>query len=54
MCLMSGMGIIISGIMTGAIGLTYGIIKKKISVSLKIWIGTLIPLVYYGISYLNY
>ena len=54
MCLMSGMGIIFSGIMTGAIGLGYGLAKKQVSVALKIWIGTLIPLVYYGITMLKY
>ena len=53
-CLMSGMGIIIGGIAIGVIGLVYGIIQKRISVSLKIWIGMLIPFIYYGISLLKY
>ena len=54
MCLMSGMGIIISGIMVGGAGIAYILLKKKFSIGLKIWITALIPLIYYGISKLNY
>ena len=54
LCLMSGMGILISGIITGTAGIAAGIVKKQISVAMKIWIGLLIPLTYYGITYLQY
>ncbi len=53
-CLMTGMGIILSGVFIGVTGAVYGILKKKITVTLKIWIGLLIPLAYYGVSLLNY
>ncbi len=53
-CLMSGMGIIIGGIFIGLFGLIYGIMKKKITVSIKMWIGMLAPLLYYGLSLLDY
>ena len=54
LCLMTGMGIILSGVFIGVTGAVYGVLKKKISVALKIWIGMLIPLAYYGVSFLNY
>lgn len=54
LCLMSGMGILISGIITGTFGIAYGILKKDWKVTLKIWIALLISLLYYGIFQLNY
>ena len=54
MCMMSGMGIIISGIMCGGAGIALMLMKKKITVGLKTWIGVLIPLLYYVVSKLNY
>ncbi len=54
MCLMSGMGIIISGIMCAGFGIAYMILKKRVTMGIKIWITVLIPLLYYGISKLNY
>lgn len=54
LCLMSGMGIIISGIVTGTVGIAYGFQKKQWKVTLKIWIGLFIPLIYYGMLSLNY
>ena len=48
-CLMSSMGIILGGILTGGCGLAYGILKKKVSVALKIWLGTLVCLSFYGL-----
>lgn len=54
LCLMSGMGIIIGGVLIGIFGLAYGIMKKKVTVALKIWIGLLISIVYYGISLMQY
>ena len=54
MCLMSGMGIIIGGIMIGTIGLIYGIIKKQLKVAFRMWVGMLIPIAYYGVSLLEY
>ena len=54
MCLMSGMGIIICGIMAGATGIVCLLLKKKIIASLKIWITVMIPLAYYVVTKFKY
>lgn len=54
MCLFSGMGIIISGIMCGGAGIALTLLRKKVLTGLKTWIAVMIPLAYYVISKLNY
>ena len=50
MCLMSGTGIVNAGIMTGAFCIAYGILKRKISVFLKIGIGLLPVALFYFLT----
>lgn len=52
MCLMSNMGIVIAALMCGCIGIIYGIAKRKVSTTLKIWVGDIICFSYYMISYI--
>lgn len=54
MCLMSGMGIIFSAILCAVFGIAYGITRKSFRTALQIWTGALIPVLYYGISQLEY
>ncbi len=50
MCLMSGMGIIISAMLSGCVGLAYGIGKKSIRVAGNIWLAAVPGAVFYIIS----
>lgn len=52
MCLLSNMGIILSGIMIGCYGLVYGIAKKNIKMMVFMWLICIINVIYIGISYM--
>ena len=48
MCLLSNMGILFGAVLVAVFGLVYGILKKKIKVSLLLWV-TAVPNLFYGI-----
>lgn len=52
MCLLSGMGIIISAMLSGCVGMAYGIGKKSIRVTGNIWLAAVPGAVFYILSYM--
>lgn len=50
MCLMSGMGLIIGVVMLGSFGLVYGLLKKKLWISLVMWAMCIPNAVYFVIN----
>lgn len=48
MCLLTNMGILFGVVLVGVFGLVYGILKKKVKVSLLLWL-TAVPNLFYGI-----
>lgn len=52
LCLMSGMGIIIGGIMFVVFGIVFGTMKRNIRLILKSWIAAIIPACYYGLTFI--
>lgn len=49
LCLLSGMGLIIGALMTGCMGLVYGIAKKNWKLCLVIWLSCIPNIAYYAI-----
>lgn len=53
MCLMSGMGILIGGIMLGSFGVCYGCAKKKVKIVLCVWGMAILNVLYFVLNELE-